>query len=202
MIILIIIKMFIVIKTQNDNQKILKIHLENLDVLQKWVDDYIETQIESYTMCPQIQNTKYMSFKITKNEDLSEIILTKYYKKIYPGYVYNSSEWTTENILKLQIVECEDSLLIDESEKSKKSDFWFKYNNEINSSVLKQLDRESMYNVFSHLTELVNQKPKSFQEEYINMLSSSLRLIKKELYNITIKRIKRMGHLMENAKDD
>lgn len=193
--------MFVVIKIQNGSESIIKTHVGDIETLEKWIDTFFQMEIESWTMCPDIKDTKTICYKIVKKDDTYDLV--KQYKKIYTGYIYNTSEKINENICTLRVLECDKAVFTEEYENtSSKPDFWFKYNTDINSSVLKQLDRESMYNIIVHMMQLTEQKPKRVYEEFLDTLTSSLRTIKRDLYNTTVKRIKRMGRDASKPKSE
>lgn len=190
--------MFFIVKVQGNDEKIIKIHNDNIDTIQYWIDEYLESEIKSLTMCPVSKDTRCVSFQIIKNGHLFQLVKT--YKKINRGYIYNSSDMLSEIVLELKVIECDDTVFAESLNLTKKTEFWFKFNNDVNGSMIKQLDRESMYNVFVHVLQLTEQKPKKIQEEIQNVLHSSLRTIKRDLYNSTMKRIKRMNKLV--SKED
>lgn len=182
--------MFIILKqSPSENDEILNVfYCDELTLIRNWVKDYINNDIVSYRYIPVQKYTKYVSYEL--NDGDNHFQLLRKYKRIHPGYVYNSSELITEVIYTITILEFDSNKPVRNLESS---EMWRNINSEINNRVLKQLDKDSLFQVFCTVQEKISKKRDWNRTEFIGVLSETLRNFRKELYSSIAKRLKRFG---------
>jgi hypothetical protein len=187
--------MYIILKKQNGNvDEIINMFYgdeNNETTINNWIKSYLDKDIE--TLNANIQsdtnvNRKQISYSIEETQNTNTII--KHYKKIKTGYIYNSSERLNEIVYTLTVLEydCNKSL-----SSGITNNLWLNINDEVNNRVLKQLDKESLYQIFIKLQTAIRSKEKWNNHEYVNLLSEIIKNFKKDLYSSIAKRLKRFG---------
>jgi hypothetical protein len=162
-------------------------------LIQHWVKQYIEHDIMSLKMKPLTQDIKTVSYEFIDDSEGYKLITR--FKKINKGYIYNSSERSEEILYTIHILEYIDNVNQQQLQSSK---LWQSINNEINNRVLKQLDKESLYQIFIKLQTKINSKTHWNSTEYINLLSEIIKSFKKELYSSITKKMSRFGKQINN----
>ena len=181
--------MYIIIKRSNDNEEILNIIYGQDDTLiNKWIEEYLEQEIESLRMCPLEENLKNVVYEI--NRGINHYELIKREKRIHKGYIYNTSDKTANVILSIKVLEYNSSNFLPNAQSNLQ---WENINSEINNRVLKQLDKESLYQVFVKLQRAIDTKKQWNRLEYISTISEIIKSFRKELYSSIAKRMKRFG---------
>lgn len=158
-----------------------------LTVVSNWVKESLQAQIESLKMTPMDKNSRDISYSIVDNT--TEFILQKDFRKVSKGYVYNSSVYTTEHIDTVIIHEYNGEVEWAPEENGLSTNI----SENINNRVLKQLDKESLFQVFDKVTRLSKTKKSWTRIEYTGMVSYAIKEFKKELYSSIAKKMKRFG---------
>jgi hypothetical protein len=149
---------------------------------------YLVNQMESLHYCPNPKDTKYVSYAV-KNEG-NVYRLVKRYKQVYRGYVYNSSERTETILCTVRYLEFDgDNIPFD----GISSNLWNDLNTEINHRVLKEMDRDSLYQLFGDLQSRLKCKSNWTTPEFTSLLSETLKSFHKELFSNIAKRMRRYG---------
>jgi hypothetical protein len=182
--------MYIILKQSTfENDEVLNVfYCDDLTLIRNWVKDTIEDDIVSYRYAPNEKHIKYVTYEL--NDGDKNFQLLKKYKRIHPGYVYNSSELITEVFYTITILEFDSNKPVRNLESS---EMWRNINSEVNNRVLKQLDKESLFQVFCTIQEKIGKKRDWNRTEFIGVLSETLRNFRKELYSSIAKRLKRFG---------
>ncbi len=191
--------MFIVIRQDGREQRVLNVLYGEHDVVVKqWVSQYLLAEMESLLMCPNLPDTKQVSYVIEDVDDVSRLI--KNYKKVNRGYVYNSSEKLSEEVFSVKVLQydglaqvCESvSQLYTNIAQEYLSPAWITaFNAEVNKRVIKQLDAAALRQVFRGIDEKMSTKEAWNRTEYTSMVSEVLINFKKELYSGIAKKLKR-----------
>jgi hypothetical protein len=184
--------MYIVLKKTDEVDEILNILFgENEEEVQTWINTYMSEQIEDLKMCPLEDGIKNLDYVTNANYDRNQFELIKKYKKVHKGYVYNSSEKLTKVLCTIKYIQYDGNCNV--SFVHKKSVLKRDLNNEINSRVMRQLDKDSLYQVMTNIQQktLIKKSWDSF--EFTNMVSETIRSFKKELYSSIAKKMKRFG---------
>lgn len=191
--------MYIILKKLAQAQtqdEILNVFYGNDDTpIRSWVRQYIEDEIASLKMAPLSEDIKTITYELI--EDVEGYKLIKRFKKINRGYIYNSSEKSDEIIYLIQILQFNES---NNNRPIESSQLWQSLNNEINNRVLKQLDKESLYQIFIKLQQKVMTKSKWNSTEYIHLVSEVIKSFKKELYSSITKKMARFGKQIRNSE--
>lgn len=185
--------MHVILRSDKKEQQVINlIYGDNIYITKAWVLEYLNNEKESLTMCPnEDKYISHISYKIEEiNYNAWELI--KLYKRVNKGYIYNTSERLQEHIFTVKIME------FNGNQESKVGDIqvnniWRDLNNEINNRVLKQLDKESLYQVMIKIQEQVNIKSIWNRNEYTSLISETIKDFKKELYSNIVKKLKRFG---------
>ena len=181
--------MYIIIQSVNDQDHVINVSYgQDITVVNEWVKEYLEEQIESLKLCPLTQDIKNISFEILEQENQS--VLVKRFKMVNRGYIYNSSQKLEEIVMKIKIMEFDGKAEIREFNASK---MWNNINEEINTRVIKQLDKDSLYQVFEKVQRMIKTKSKWTNTEYTGVIVEVIRDFKKELYSNVAKKLKRFG---------
>ena len=190
--------MFIILKQTNEssscnqivsNDEVVNVfYCKDATLVRNWVRDYIEKDISSYSYAPNTKDTKHVTYELNDGEHNYQLL--KKYKRIHPGYVYNSSERITEIIYSITILEFDSNKIVSNLEAPQ---MWRNINNEVNNRVLKQLDKDSLLQVVNTIRETVDQKDSWSKTEFTALIGETLSNFKKELYSTISKRLKRFG---------
>ena len=177
-----------------EDQVINVIYGDSVSLVEKWISDYLITEVESLHMCPLSKDTKMVSYQIEQNSSRNEWKLMKQYKKIHPGYVYNTSEKIKEQLSSVRYMEYNST-----ATPSTETPLWNNLNEEINLRVIKQLDKDSLFQVFTDIQDKIKSKQTWTSSEYTGVVSEVVRNFKKELYSNIAKKLKRFGKKNGNA---
>jgi hypothetical protein len=188
--------MYIVLKRTEESEEVLNILFgENDEEVQSWISEYLAEQIENLKLIQLEEGIKNMNYIINEDSSKNQFSLVKNYKKIHKGYVYNTSEKIGKVMYTINYVEY-DGRNINYSEQ--KSTFKRDLNNEINNRVLRQLDKESLYQVLRSIQNKMLLKESWDSFEFTNMISETIRTFKKQLYSNIAKKLKRFGQYKKN----
>lgn len=186
--------MHIILKKIKEQTDILNVFYGNDTILiNNWIKDYINDDIESLKLSPLTKDVRSISYEIIENQTNFELI--KHIKKINKGYVYNSSERLIENVYTITVLEYTNTI---DNCNLKENTKWADINNEINNRVLKQLDKESLYQVLTKIQTSIKVKSNWNYTEYTSLVSEILKSFKKDLYSSIAKRLKRFGKKQYN----
>jgi hypothetical protein len=181
--------MYIILKRSNENEQILNIIYGQDDtIINKWIKEYLEQEIESLKMCPLEENIKSIIYEI--NEGINDYELIKREKRIQRGYIYNTSDKTANVVFSIKVLQYNSSHFLPNVQSNLQ---WENINSEINNRVLKQLDKESIYQVFVKLQRAIDTKTQWNRLEYISTISEITKSFRKELYSSIAKKMKRFG---------
>lgn len=181
--------MYIILKRTNDIDEVINVVYGNDETLvRNWVRDYINDDIESRKRTPLPENVKSIVYEM--NDGRSSFELIQRTKHISKGYIYNSSEKKTDVLYSITLLQYNTNnvltgLTADHT--------WANINNEINNRVLKQLDKESLYQTIVKLQQGINTKNTWNKIEFTSLLSDITRNFRKDLYSSVAKRMKRFG---------
>lgn len=184
--------MYIVLKTApSDNDEIVNVfYCEDLTVIRNWVRQYIETDIKSLEFCPVTQGLRNITYEL--NDACKNIELIRKYKRVSKGYIYNSSERIVDVIYSISILEFDSDKCNDKCVTGLvSSNNWENFNTEINKRVLRQLDKQSLFQVFMKLQQRINTKTHWNKTEYTALVTETVKNFKKQLYSSITKKMKR-----------
>jgi hypothetical protein len=165
------------------------IYGENESIAKQWITEHLVGEIERLSIEPKASDsdTKNVSYIVTDDSDTSTLI--RKYKKVNRGYVYNTSEKVDEVVCSVRYLEFQGKALATEGV----SGMWSDLNVEINNRVLKQLDKDSLFQVMNHIQQSVYAKSTWNKHEFTGMVSETIKDFKKELYSNVAKKMKRFG---------
>lgn len=185
--------MFIVLKKDNEKDEVLNIfygQYEHMTSIRSWIKEYIEDDIKTRKQNISDQEKKQFKEIIYEIDDDSQSFkLIKRTKAIKKGYVYNSSEKVVKIIYSIKIVECNSNKIIF----LENSDHFNNINREINNRVLKNLDKESLYQVLQKIQIGICTKKQWNSTEYNSLISEIIKTFKKDMYSSIAKKMKRFG---------
>ena len=193
--------MHIILKKINEKDEVLNVFYGNdTTVINNWIKDYINDDIESLKIIPLNKDIRAVLYETIENQNKIELI--KRFKKVNKGYIYNSSERLTETIYTITTLEydginkfnCEQYTLKGNSK-------WADINGEINNRVLKQLDKESLYQILKKIQGSIKLKSSWNYTEYTSLVSEILKTFKKDVYSSLAKRLKRFGKKQKNCNN-
>jgi predicted DNA binding protein len=185
--------MYIIIKTVDNKDQVLNIlYGTDSTPVSAWVLEYLEQQVQSLKLTPISENIKNISYNV-KNIDGFNFELIKNYKKVNRGYVYNSSEKLNETLQKIKILQYNETHIESLNSVQFGTDLWANLNEEINNRVIKQLDKDTMFQVFQKIQNTIKRKRNWTNIEFTALVVDIVRDFKKELYSSIAKKMKRFG---------
>lgn len=181
--------MYVVIKKEGEKEKVINLLYGDDDTfVRKWVITYLNEEIESLTQCPSPKNYKDIVYEIHSNVD--EFLLIRKYTKVSSGFIYNSVEKGMEEMFSMRYLEYDNTNDILDTNTTSLN---WNLNTEINNRVLKQLDKQSLYQVMMKIQYALGTKKTWNKEEYTNVVCEVIKNFKKELYSSIAKKMKRFG---------
>lgn len=185
--------MHIILKNSDKKIEVITVFYgDNTTVINNWIDEYINDDIESLKNIPLNKDERTVSYEIIENQNEYKVI--KKIKKINKGYIYNSSERLTENVYTINLLEYDGiNKFNPEQYTLKENSKWTDINSEINNRVLKQLDKESLHQILNKIQGSIKLKSNWNYTEYTSLVSEILKTFKKDIYSSLAKRLKRFG---------
>jgi hypothetical protein len=181
--------MYIILKIIKDEVKeVLNIvYGDDINLAYTWVTDTLSNEIKEYTNTKKEDehDIKY----IVEFDNNVTYILKKIYKRLREGYVYNSYSKKEIELYKIRIIKFtgESTMLCT------KSILYNNLNTEINNRVIYSLDKESMYQIFRKVQNVITTKSSWNYTEYNTILTEVLKTFKKDFYSSIAKRAKKYG---------
>ena len=182
--------MQIIIKTDlilNTQEVINILYGENDIYTQDWIEDYIKN-IGDFTF-EQEQNVYF----IIKSQSVTS-----------KGYIYNTSKITKKRVFSIQYLNFDNTNFssIPQNNKLRNNTLWNNINNEINHTVMKRIDHDSLYKINLKFDTLIKTKPVWNTTELIMVQNEITRNYKKDLYSSIVKKMKRFekNKSMKNFK--
>jgi hypothetical protein len=168
------------------------IYGNELDTI-NWITEYITNQIKIFTNEKLSDDIKNVSYSVT--DDKNVYTLSKTVKSTSRGYVYNSTKKKTIKIFEIKYLSF-DYIISDES-----NVFSDDINSEINKRVLKNLDRDALFQIFCILQKIIKDSRIISFTHYNKVLTDLLRTFKKEQYTSIVKKLNRFGNTYKLKKD-
>lgn len=172
--------MFIIIKTD-----LLSHEEEIIDVIYGEEYDYAVNIIEKYynDLIVNLKNdTKFEYIVEIKNTDF---FLIKKYTNVTKGYIYNKSSLKLESISSIKIKEFnENKMRINLN----KSQLWANINSEINKRIIKNMDKESLYQFRNKFNDIINTNNTWTNTSLVMLENKLVKEFKKELFTSIVKK--------------
>lgn len=165
---------------------------DNTALANHHVSQLVLAELESQATIPQQRYEREVTFSAEESETDSSVTIVKQYKRVVPGYVYNSHKRVRELVCTFRVLAYDDSRA--PSFEPLHSGLWGNINQEINHRVMKKMDKESLYQVLCSVESVLLKKVSWTGIEYIAVLSETLRTFKKDLYSNVARRMQRFGN--------
>ena len=162
-------------------------------VVCSWICNYLESEIKSSQFCPRKEGERNVSYEIKQDKISHKIYLVKHFNKIQRGYFYNASQILTHTLIEVQYCAVANYCKEVVDQEMEPTPMWKELNLEINNRIMKQLDKDSIYQVFQKLNECVSMKHNWTSTEYIQLLGEVLSNFRKDFYSSIVKKLKRYG---------
>lgn len=171
---------------------------ENNSFIDNWINEYLKQEIDSLNLQPYNKNIKPKSIEYSIKTSDNEIHLIKKYKTILKGYIYNSSEKIEETLFSFRYLHFDgiNTLL----ENTQNQTLWNGINSEISHRVLKQLDKDSLYNINLKFEAAIKTKEHWTSTELVMLKNELTKSYKKELYSSVVKKMKKFEKKQQNKK--
>lgn len=188
--------MHIILKqsSEGENEILNMFYCPNQILVRNWVKEWIANDIAKRTEieqnCETKKQTDVKSITYEINDGDTNFQLIRKYKKLYKGYIYNSSEKLAQVIYKIYILDFDENVSVPAFVNDEK---WADINNEINNRVLKRLDKNSLYQIIIELESKMKIKSSWNRTEYVGLVSETIQNFKKALYSSIAKRMHRFG---------
>lgn len=185
--------MYIILKSFLETSEVLNIFYgEDINLIRNWINEYVNDDIDSLKMKPLNKDVRSIEYSIKEDQNKTQLI--KREKKINRGYIYNSSERSEEIIYTITRLEYDGINVFNPTQYTlHQNEMWSDINTEINNRVLKQLDKESLYQILVRIQNAIKLKSNWNYTEYTSLVSETVKTFKKELYSSIAKRLKRFG---------
>lgn len=151
---------------------------------ERWIKNYLNNE---KNFLENIDDEEYNIEYIIGNRELikSETIIKK-------GYLYNNKITRETKIFSLEVYAFDaNDVESNYNNLDENTRLWENINSEINKRILKNMDKESLYQVFIKINENMKLKQNWTNYEYVNLLNEILKNFKKELYSSVAKKLKR-----------
>jgi len=185
--------MFVILKKTIEKDEILNIFYgqdELLKSIREWIKEYIEQDIKNRKLNEtpeEIKKFKEIIYEINDGHHSFELI--KKTKSTKKGYIYNVSEKVANVLYSINILECNSNKIIF----LENSEHFNNINKEINNRVLKNLDKESLFQVLQKIQSGIYTKKQWNSTEYTGLVSETIKTFKKDMYSSIAKKMKRFG---------
>lgn len=167
----------------NDKKVLNMFYGDNDTTVTKWVKDYIQRDTN---------NDKDIMVEIMSDDSCDIYTVSKKVQKIHLGYFFNKKEETTEEVYQIKVLTFNETEFIQEIS-CENSLLWKDLNYTINNKVMKQLDQNSLYQVFMRLSTSIRTKLTWTTTELVELQNQILKEFKKDLYSSVAKKLKRFG---------
>lgn len=170
--------MFIILKNDhllNKKQVVTILYDSQCD---KWVKTYLNNEKNS------LESTDQINYMIEDN------CLIKNETIINKGYLYNNKTTKQTKLFSLETY-FYDAKEVELSNTTENIGLWEDISSEINRRTLKNMDKDSLYQVFVKLNENLKVKQNWTHYEFTSLLNEILKNFKKELYSSVAKKLKR-----------
>jgi len=192
--------MYIIVKKFLDGSKDIILNTfygDSETIVKEWIRNYLSQEIDSLELSPKPENLRNVSYSIEENDCLFSLI--KSFKQIHKGYIYNSSERVQQTLFTIDLLEYNGNNCFGES--LKKNDLWVNLNDHINNRVLRQMDKDSLYQVFIKIQSGIHKKTSWNHTEFTSLVSEIIKSFKKDLYSSIAKRMRRVDKKKSNPKN-
>jgi hypothetical protein len=173
--------MFVIIK--NDETVLNLLFEQDTLKVEKYISDYLQAQVTYLET--DVQSTYTIESKG------NHWFITKNYKKVNKGYIYNSHTTAHEQVMNVKYYSF-DGAAITETD-SNSSTLKVDINNEINNRVLRQLDKDALYQVFGKVGKCILAKSSVTSQEFTMIVTDVVQHFKKDLYSSIAKKMRRFG---------
>jgi hypothetical protein len=175
--------MFIILKNDRDNIKSV-VNIIYGDNVENFINTYLNDELEYLNSMNTNENeNEIIEYDIVNNS----IQMTKSMKN--KGYLYNTYTKNTTIIISIEVIEYNPKFI--EIPKKQNSVLWENLNSEINHRILKNMDKDSLYQIFETLDNNLKIKDKWSSNDFINILNDILKHFKKEYYSSIAKKLNR-----------
>lgn len=182
--------MFTILKITNisDLDILNVVYGNDISLAYSWITDTLSNEIKSLSLIPPNTDELDINYIVEFDND-SSYTLIKRYKKVKPGYLFNSYSTKNLELYKIKILKFSNINL----QNCKQSILYNNLNNEINNRVLNSLDKESLFQIFTLVQNIITSKESWNYTEYNSILSDVLHSFKREFYSSIAKRARRYG---------
>jgi len=162
---------------------------ENDKYIENWINAYFEQEIEGLKMTPCEGHMKPDSLDFFVEIENNIYYLVKKYKVILKGYIYNSSEKISEKLFSIRCLSYDniDPLL----NNIQNQPFWNGINSEVTHRVMKQVDKDTLYQINMKFESAIKTKETWSSTELVMLQNEITKTHKKELYSSIVKKMKK-----------
>lgn len=177
--------MFIIIKNDLIKSKKEVANIIYGDTYETWTSNYL-TEIISDIIIEISSSDNKTSYH--KDDQLLSII--KKEEIIEKGYIFNNKSVKETPIISLEVLEYNPRAL-EFNKTNSECKLWENLNSEINQRVLKNMDKDSLYQVFMELDKNMKLKHNWTTNDFINILNELLKNFRKQFYSSVAKKLRR-----------
>ena len=190
--------MFIIIKHDLTQSKKEVANIIYGDSYEAWATGYLTDTLSEMSDTPNTPNTPDTPNTpntpdtpgISYYTDIQLLSIIKKENIIEKGYIFNNKTVKETPIITLEVLEYNPRSL-DFNKTKSECKLWENLNSEINHRVLKNMDKDSLYQVFIELDKNMKLKQNWTSNDFINILNELLKNFRKQLYSSVAKKLRR-----------
>ena len=181
--------MFIIIKHDLTQSKKEVANIIYGDSYEAWATGYLTDTLSEISDTPNTPGTPDTP-GISYYTDIQLLSIIKKENILEKGYIFNNKTVKETPIITLEVLEYNPRSL-DFNKTHSECKLWENLNNEINHRVLKNMDKDSLYQVFIELDKNMKLKQNWTSNDFINILNELLKNFRKQLYSSVAKKLRR-----------
>lgn len=179
--------MYVIIKTdikQQSDEILNIIYGEDTLYVEDMISKYYDNLIDNLNSLPKNSDINTCDYFVEIEN--GEYTLIKKYTTISKGYLYNNvSSMIYEKIYLIKVKDYQETGMCINLNKS---DLWLGINSEINRRIIKQLDKESLYQIHNIFENIIKTKENWSRTELTMLQNKIVKDFKKELFSSIVKK--------------
>lgn len=161
---------------------------ENNVYIEKWINDYLNKEIDIMKLEPDVKNTSDIEYYVEMCDSL--FYLVKKHKLLLKGYVYNKYETICERLRCIKTMEFDGVV---NNVETLGCSLWKGINSDINHRVMREIDHASLLQVNMKFEDALKTKELWSSTELVMLQTDIIKVHKKKLYSSILKKVKKFN---------